>query len=111
MTAASNSARTCAKLSGSGVQNSLSSRSDFMAGRLGRRGGECQAMEPSLVNRTRLPRRNGDRCALADRPGQVREPVSWACASGSVSVPLDLLHKIDNSTPELSIANPRERFG
>src|SRR5262245_14659913 len=100
MTTASNSARTCARLSGPGVQNSLSSRSDFTAGRLGRDGGGCQAMEPSLVNQPRLPRRNARRQPLADRPGQVR-PVSWASASGSVSVPLDLLHKIDNSTPEL----------
>jgi hypothetical protein len=68
-------------------------------------------MEPSLVNQPRLPRRNAGRNPLADRPGQVQEPVSWASAFGSVSVPLDLLYKIDDSTPQLSVANPHERFG
>jgi len=35
----------------------------------------------------------------------------WANAFGSVSVPFDLLYKIDDSTPQLSVANPHERFG
>src|SRR5262245_39140144 len=55
MTTASNSARTCAKLSGSGVEHSLSSWSGFMAERLGQRGGGCQATEPRMVNREPAP--------------------------------------------------------
>jgi hypothetical protein len=66
-------------------------------------------MEPSLVNQPRLPRRNagGSPWPTEDKC----ENQFLASASGSVSVPLDLLHKIDNSTPELTIANPHERFG
>jgi hypothetical protein len=50
ITTASNSARTCAKLSSSGFHRSSSAPSECMGGRVGQRSSRRQAINPGLVN-------------------------------------------------------------